>query len=285
MNSNMRRTTLIVVVLLAFALVLAACQRERPAGENQGWTVTPAAPTSGTPAGTGQPPLSTTTVSVGTLHPGAPSTPGSVVVTATLPAAVTPVVVVTPVTAPVVVPAGPTFGYVVKAGDTLFSIALTYGTDVETLRRLNNLPDDTIQIGQVLVVPGTGQAAEATPLPGAAPVAVPPTAVVSQVTYTVQAGDNLSGIAAQFGITWQELAAANNIQAPNYTIYRGQKLVIPGVSATPVPAAPQKTHVVAAGETLYSIAVQYGTTVQAIMAANQMTNPDLIRVGQEIVIP
>lgn len=285
MNSHMRRTTLVVVVLLAFGLVLAACQRERPAGENQGWTVTPAAPTSGTPAGTGQPPLSTTTISVGTAQPGAQQTPGGVVVTTTLPAVLTPVVVSTPVTAPVVVPAGPTFGYVVAAGDTLFSIALTYDTDVETLRRLNNLPDDTIQIGQVLVVPGTGQAVQAAPVPGTTPVVVAPTAVVSQVTYTVQAGDSLSGIAAQFGITWQELAAANNIQAPNYTIYRGQKLAIPGVSVTPAPTAPQKTHVVAAGETLYSIAVQYGTTVQAIMQANQITNPDLIRVGQEIVIP
>lgn len=281
MNSHVRRT-IIIVVLLSLALVLVACQRDRPAGETEGWTVTPATPGAGAPGGTPQPLLSTTTISVETAQPAAQETPSVVIVT-TLPA-VTPVTGSTPAAGPVV-PAGPTFGYVVKSGDTLFSIAITYDTDVETLRRLNNLPDDTIQIGQVLVVPGTGEAAQVAPAPTTTPVVEQPTPSGPQVTYTVQAGDNLSSIAAAYGITWQELARANNIQPPNYTIYRGQKLVIPGASATPTPGAAPRKHVVVAGETLYSIAVQYGTTVQAIMQANQLTNPDILSVGQELVIP
>jgi LysM repeat protein len=189
------------------------------------------------------------------------------------------VVLVTPTPLPAIQPTGPTFGYVVAAGDTLFSIALAFNTDVETIRQLNNLPDDTIQIGQVVIVPGTGEAQA-----GTTPAAAQPTPTPG-VVYAVQAGDSLSGIAEQFGVTWQEIAAANDIAAPNYTIFRGQKLAIPGVTATPAPTAEVRKHTVLAGETLGSIAVQYGVTVQALLQANQLANPDLLRVGQELVIP
>ena len=177
-------------------------------------------------------------------------------------------------------PTGPTFGYVVKSGDTLFSIALAYSSDVETIRRLNNLPDDTLQVGQVLIVPGTGVVQQ----PGATPGEPQPTPIPGLV-YTVQSGDNLSSIAAQFGVAWQDVAAANNILGPNYNIFRGQKLTIPGVTATPASTNAVKKHVVRSGETVGSIAVQYGVTVQAILEANQLANPDFLRVGQELVIP
>jgi LysM repeat protein len=49
----------------------------------------------------------------------------------------------------------------------------------------------------------------------------------SQKTYVVVRGDTLSGIGAKFGVKWQSIASANNIAAPNYTIYPGQKLAIP----------------------------------------------------------
>ena len=120
--------------------------------------------------------------------------------------------------------------------------------------------------------------------PDATPGASQPTPIPGLV-YTVQSGDNLSGIAEQFGVAWQDIAAANNILGPNYNIFRGQKLTIPGVTATPAPAIGVKKHVVQSGETLGSIAVQYGVTVQAILEANQLANPDLLRVGQELVIP
>jgi LysM repeat protein len=177
---------------------------------------------------------------------------------------------------------GATYGYVVKAGDTLFSIALANNTDVETIRRLNNLPDDTIQVGQVLIVPGTGEPAAQAGQDDSAPDAQATPAPV--VEYTVAAGDNLSSIAAQFNVAWQEVAAANNIPAP-YTIYRGQKLVIPGVQPTPEPTAAVRKHVVQPGETLLAIAVQYDTTTEAIMQANNLSDANYLRVGQELVIP
>lgn len=269
MNRSLRRIGIVTIGLSLLTVSLAACQRERPAAEEGNWTVTPASVETVQPLGTSQAPQSATVLPMGTALPG--TTPiGTPLAT---------VVLVTPTPAPVIQPTGPTFGYVVKADDTLFSIALAYNTDVETIRRLNNLPDDTIQIGQVLIVPGTGEVQ-----PGTTPGAAQPSPTPGFV-YTVESGDSLSGIAAQFGVTWQEVAAANNIAGPNYTIFRGQKLVIPGVTATPAAATEVRKHTVQSGETLGSIAVQYGVTVQAILEANQLNNPDFLRVGQELVIP
>lgn len=280
MNRSTRRFARVVLLLLA-VLVFAACQRERPAAQQEGWT-TPASGAAGaleTPAAGGP---ATTSVAAGTPLPAGQVAPGGFV-TGTLPTTVAPLTLATPTPAAEVLQVGATFGYVVKPGDTLFSIALTYNTDVETIRRLNNLPDDTIQVGQVLIVPGTG---EVTAESGqeAATSETPQTTPVAQVTHVVAAGDNLSSIAAQFDVPWQDIAAANNIPAP-YTIYRGQKLVIPGVTATPEPAAAVKKHVVQPGETMYGVAVQYGVTVQVLMEANGLTDPNYLRVGQELIIP
>jgi len=57
---------------------------------------------------------------------------------------------------------------------------------------------------------------------------------------------------------------------------------------TPVPAPPSGqviVHVVQPGETLYSIAYRYGTTIQAIIDANGITNPDQIYQGQKLNVP
>ncbi len=274
MNRSTRRLALVVFLLLA-VLVIAACQRERPAAQQEGWT-TPAAGTAVSPTTMDAVSPAVTEVTAGTALP-APSG----FITGTLPTPAAPAAATTSTPAADVVQVGATYGYVVKAGDTLFSIALLNNTDVETVRRLNNLPDDTIQVGQVLIVPGTG---EPTAEPGEAGSTPEAEATPEAVVYVVGAGDNLSSIAAQFEVDWQEIAAANNIPAP-YTIYRGQRLVIPGVSPTPEPTATVRKHVVLAGETLLGIAQQYNTTTQAIMQANNLSDPNFLRVGQELVIP
>lgn len=274
MTSSIRRTPFVLLSLILILGLLTACQRDRPAAEEPGWDVTPSPAASVSPEASPVAGATTTVVGV------AATTPGAVVVGTPLATAESAIVVATPTVEAVVVPTGPTFGYIVKAGDTLSSIALTYDTDVPTIRALNNLPDDSIQVGQVLVVPGTGGAA-----PSADGTAAPEPTATPGFVYTVQIGDNLSGIATQFGVDWRDIAVVNNIEAPNYTIFRGQKLVIPGVTATPVATAEVRTHTVAAGDTLSSIAVQYGVTVEAIMQANQISNPNLINAGQQLVIP
>ncbi|RIK23107.1 MAG: hypothetical protein DCC51_04165 [Anaerolineae bacterium] len=122
-------------------------------------------------------------------------------------------------------------------------------------------------------------------------------AVVSAATYIVQPGDTLWRISRQFGTTVDAIVQANNIPNPNL-IYVGQTLEIPGVG-TPVPVTPAptvapgptspppatQTYVVQPGDTLSRIARQYGTTVEAIAQANNIVNPNLIFVGQVLVIP
>lgn len=97
----------------------------------------------------------------------------------------------------------------------------------------------------------------------------------AQQTYTVQSGDTLSGIAAQYGTSWQQLASDNGIADPNI-IYPGQVLAING--SAPAPAA--QTYMVQPGDTLSGIASAYGTSWQHLADINGIGNPDMIYPGQ-----
>lgn len=114
-----------------------------------------------------------------------------------------------------------------------------------------------------------------TPQPTPAPAPKPtPTAVR---TYTVRAGDTLSGIASKYGTTYQHLAQINGISNPNL-IYAGQVIKIDGDS-TPTQAV---YYTVQSGDTLSGIASRYGTTWQNLQAMNGISNPNLIYPGQRL---
>jgi putative chitinase len=102
--------------------------------------------------------------------------------------------------------------------------------------------------------------------------------------HVVQRGENLFRIALRYNTTVEAIAAANNIRNPQL-IYVGQRLTIPrGGGTTPSPGG-GRTHVVRPGENLFRIALRYGTTAQAIAAANNLPNIHLIYVGQVLRIP
>ena len=123
--------------------------------------------------------------------------------------------------------------------------------------------------------PAGGPTVPATPSKPATPTPQP-----STVTYTVQPGDTLSGIAAAYDTTYQHLAAINGIANPNL-IYPGQVLTISGGGAS----TPQQTvYTVKSGDTLSGIAAAYNTTYQRLAAVNGIANPNLIYPGQQIVI-
>lgn len=63
-------------------------------------------------------------------------------------------------------------------------------------------------------------------------IALSPTPRISESTYVVQEGDTLSGIAEMFGVTWDAIIQANNLQSQD-AIFVGQELLIP-IAATPV---------------------------------------------------
>jgi LysM repeat protein len=100
--------------------------------------------------------------------------------------------------------------------------------------------------------------------------------------HIVQWGDTLSSIASYYGTTVEAIMAANNLPNPDY-IYVGQRLLIPGGS--PMPPGPGSTYVVQWGDTLYSIARRFGTTVEALVLANGLPNAWQIFAGQELLIP
>jgi putative chitinase len=110
------------------------------------------------------------------------------------------------------------------------------------------------------------------------------------VTYTVKAGDSLSGIASRFRVTLAALQKENNITNAS-RIRVGQVLRIPAAGGapaatpTPTPAPVEITHVVRSGESLLSIARRYSVTVKSIQDLNKISNPNLIKVGQRIRIP
>lgn len=114
------------------------------------------------------------------------------------------------------------------------------------------------------------------PVPVAATVHEPIPAL-QQTIYTVRAGDTLSAIARQYGTTVQAIMAANGLTSTR--IYVGQRLVIPD-GTTPQPVRYQ----VQWGDTLTKIAQRFGTTVQAIVAANGLPSTR-IYAGQWLTIP
>ena len=169
----------------------------------------------------------------------------------------------TPVPTATTAPSTGGFDYVVKTGDTLWGLALRFGTTVEAIKTANSLSSDTIYKGNTLTIPGT---------PGAG----------TTVTHVVQPGENLFRIALKYGTTVEAIAATNGIVNPN-VVYVGQQLTIPQGSVTPGPGI--RYHVVQPGETLSGIAMRYGTTPWAIAAANGIANINYVYAGQTLRIP
>ena len=105
----------------------------------------------------------------------------------------------------------------------------------------------------------------------------------AQTVVTVEAGDSLSAIAVEHGTTVSALMAANGISDPD-RVYMGQRLVIPGAGATPS-TLPTMVVVVQRGDSLSAIAAEYGVTLSALIDANNITDPDTVHVGQELLVP
>lgn len=102
--------------------------------------------------------------------------------------------------------------------------------------------------------------------------------------HVVQAGETLSSIAARYGVSAQALAQANQLTNRDW-IYVGQRLRIPSQGSSASAGSPAGYHVVSYGESLTSIAWKYGVSVEDLVRANGLPNPNFVFAGQRLVIP
>jgi len=165
--------------------------------------------------------------------------------TATIPANLPEPLLIEGVPTRAVQPSGDT--YTVESGDSLSAIAEKLGTTVDELMALNDLTSNELSVGQVLRIPGGASQGEASPTPKATEAAESTETPAARTTprsgqtkYTVQSGDNANDIALRFGVTVEELAAANNMTIDELrSLEVGQVLIIPPASSTPAPQATQ----------------------------------------------
>ena len=148
--------------------------------------------------------------------------------------------------------------YKVVSGDTLYSIANKLDTTVFELKKINNLSNNLLSVGQILKIPTKIVDVGDTEL------------------YQVKSGDTLYSIANKYGISVNELKTINNLNNNNLSI--GQLLNVPsGLSLV-------NSYIVEKGDTLYSIAKKFDISVNKLKEYNNLTS-NLLNVGQKILIP
>lgn len=153
--------------------------------------------------------------------------------------------------------------YVVKKGDTLWSIAKKYAISVDELKKLNNLSNNLLNVGQTLKVSGTPS--------------------TNNPVYIVQRGDTLYSIANKYGVSVSELMNYNNLTSNLISI--GDTLYIPtGQIIEDVVSTDYDTYTVVSGDTLYSIANKYNTSVSNLRNINNLSS-DILSVGQKLLVP
>ena len=184
--------------------------------------------------------------------------------------------------------------YTVQSGDTLSGIAVEYNTTTATLTSLNNLSNpNLIYVGQRLLVKSTSTSAasSATSTATSTASATSTSSTTSATTYTVKSGDTLSSIASSHNTTTAALTSLNSLANPNL-IYVGQVLKLANTttastsstSSAASTSSSAMTYTVKSGDTLSSIASSYNTTTSTLTSLNNLSNPNLIYVGQVLKV-
>ena len=152
--------------------------------------------------------------------------------------------------------------YIVKSGDSLYSIAKKYNTTINELKQLNNLKSNNLSINQVLKIPTNSEEFN------------------KYITYTVQKGDSLYSISKKYNTTVDKIKNINNLT--NNALSIGQVLKIP--SSSKEENTTVTNYIVKSGDSLYSIAKKYNTSIDKIKQLNNL-NSNLLSIGQTLKIP
>jgi len=154
--------------------------------------------------------------------------------------------------------------YTVKKGDSLYQIALKYGTTVDKIKKLNNLTTDFLKNGQILQIPEKEEENETTPLN----------------IYIVQKGDSLYQIAKKYNTTVDELKKINNLTSNTLSI--GQKIILPTKSSQDT--TEYEYYIVQKGDSLYQIGLKYNITTGELKKINNLSS-NLLNIGQKLKVP
>ena len=156
--------------------------------------------------------------------------------------------------------------YTVLRGDTLYGIAKKFNTSVQSIKELNNLTTSDIYIGQKLNIK---KDEDSEPL--------------ECIVYTVKKGDNLYSIAKKYNTTVDEIKRYNGLSSSLLNI--GDRIVIPCNVVNDYKDKNNNyvSYVVVKGDSLYSIAKRFGTTVDKIKELNDIKS-NILNIGQTIIV-
>jgi len=193
--------------------------------------------------------------------------------------------------------------YIVKPGENLWTIAQHYQVSLKELSQVNELENaEKLSIGQIIKIPlGNKQTDDK-------PKQIENTEKESKgnwVEHIVEYGENISLIAQKYRVPIETICQLNQISPKDY-VYPGQRLKIKvseqsATEIVPMEVAEQNKpiveppssqveqesiyYTVKAGDTLWTIAQQYGVSMEGIVAVNYLTNKDILSVGQKLEIP
>lgn len=150
--------------------------------------------------------------------------------------------------------------YTVRPGDSLYKLSNRYGVSISTIKMLNNLNSSIIYVGQRLKIP------------------------VNMKKYKVRPGDTLYLISLKFNISVKDIKEINNLTSN--LIFTGQELLIPveDTGNSDDSLDNYMFYTVKAGDSLYKIAKQFGTSIQVLKDINNF-NTNIIYIGQKIKVP
>ena len=154
--------------------------------------------------------------------------------------------------------------YIVKKGDTLYSIAKQFNLEIEDIINENKLTGNVLSIGQLLLIPNKSNGENEEPI-----------LKDSYDIYTIQKGDSLWKIARENNISVPKLIEINNLK--DLTLQINQKILIPKNSND------YNTNKIQKGDTLWSISKKFNTEVNELKKQNNIDN-NLLSIGQELII-
>ncbi len=160
--------------------------------------------------------------------------------------------------------------YTIRSGDTLFALANRFNTTVDAILQINpGIDPNALRVGQIICIP----------------TAEPPDECPANTRpYTIRSGDTLFALANRFNTTVEAIVDANPGIDPN-NLQIGQVICIPTTEPPDECPANARPYTIRSGDTFFSIARRFNTTVNALRRLNPGVDPNNLQIGQVICVP